>query len=72
MATKIYLKTPLTREQDCWLKDTIGPKLYHLHTVYGGKYWAVKEGYEPSRREFTRYLEIADERMAMLYMLRWA
>ena len=72
MATVIYLKTSLTREQECWLMDNIGPKLYHLHNGHGGKDWAVKEDFMPGMVEFKRYLEIADERMAMLYMLRWS
>jgi hypothetical protein len=72
MATKIYLKTPLTREQECWLRDNIGPKLYHLHNRYGGKDWVVKQGFMPGRREFTRYIEIDDEQHAMLFILRWS
>jgi hypothetical protein len=72
MATKIYLKTPLTNEQECWIRDNIGPKLYHLHNRYGGKDWVVKQGFMPGMVEFTRYLEITDGRMAMLYILRWS
>ena len=69
MATVIYLKTSLNHEQECWLRDNIGPKLYDLRNGYGGKARAGKEGFMPSMGEFTRYLEIADEQMAMLYML---
>jgi hypothetical protein len=72
MATKIYLKTSLNHEQECWLRDNIGPKLYDLHNGYGGKNWSVKEGFMPGMVEFTRYLEITDGRMAMLYILRWS
>ena len=71
MATKIKLKQALTYQQECWLEDHVGPKLYYLHYKYGGKDWSVIREYERDLHQFTNYLKFTDEQAATLFILRW-
>jgi hypothetical protein len=46
MSNTIKLKNDLTYEQEHWLTENIGPKLYHLHYKFGGKGWYVLRNFD--------------------------
>lgn len=73
MSNIVKLKHDLTYEQECWLTENIGPKLYHLHYKFGGKGWHVVRGFDSQHlKSFNYYISFQDERMATMFILRWS
>lgn len=73
MSNTVKLKNALTYQQECWLEENIGPKLYHLHYKFGGKGWNVVCEFDSKySKSFNYYLRFEDERMTTLFLLRWS